>query len=581
MVKIHGVPLIDRMLDILSEVPVTRVCLVIGHGGDRVREHVGSTWNGIPINYVVNDDYAVTNNIYSLFLAREYLAEQDTLLLESDLIFDPRIVEALVADPRPNLAVVDTLRDGMSGAVTHLGGGSVIRAFTTSGVLGEAGGPAGFKTVNIYKFASAFVRDWYVPQLTRQIARVGRTEYYEEVLKQLVEQGPTDLEAFFVGGRDWCEIDTPQDLGDAERTFTDPWDHYQRITTRYGGYWRFPALTDHCYLVNPFFPPGTLRQEIAARMPRLIAEYPSGSAVVEALAARALGVDASCTVVGNGASELIKALGSQLRGRRVGISYPTFDEYPAALTGSTIVPVVTAMEHAHERVEALESVMPDCDAVILVNPDNPSGSYIERERVLRFIDKMDRLQRLVVVDESFTDFSPEATEGRILADEVLRRFRHLVVVRSLGKSHGVAGLRLGVLASSNTGLLDRVRARLPVWNVSSPAEGFLQIVDDYHEEYVRACRAVAEERAVLGRSLTELGRGRALDSGANFVTFVLQGHVNSRDVAARMLRRGVLVKDLSDKQGVECQALRLAVRSRDDNRRLVEVMEASIRECVG
>ena len=178
------------------------------------------------------------------------------------------------------------------------------------------------------------------------------------------------------------------------------------------------------------------------------------------------------------------------------------------------------------------------------------------------------------------DFSREGVDGRVLCRDVLSRFDHLVVIRSLGKSHGIAGLRLGVLATSNADLLNEVRAQLPVWNINAPAEHFLQLLDGSRQDYERSCRAVAEERDWVSGSLADLGLGMVLDSGANFVTFVLDGQVRSYTVAARMLRKGFLVKDLSAKRGIECQALRLAVRDRHDNERVVEAMEASIRECL-
>ena len=83
------------------------------------------------------------------------------------------------------------------------------------------------------------------------------------------------------------------------------------------------------------------------------------------------------------------------------ISYPTFDEYPNALSGSVIIPVTSPITRANQRMDDLESLAADFDAVILVNPDNPSGSYINRERVLQFIERMNGEQRLVVLDESF------------------------------------------------------------------------------------------------------------------------------------------------------------------------------------
>lgn len=574
MVPVHGVPLIDRMLDALSEVPVSRILMVLGHGAQRVRDHVGERWNGIPVTYLINVDYTSTNNIYSLWLAAPHLEDEDLLLLESDLIFEPEIILQLVADPRPDVAVVDTTREWMSGTVLALDDDGNVQAFGNSR---DRSCRDYLKTVNTYKVSARFMREWFMPHLDRHIEQIGRTQYYEEVLWRIVELGGTHLAGLRVHGRRWYEIDTPEDLSAAEQLFPAEQSHYQRMMSRYGGYWRFPDLVDHCYLVNPFFPPPELRAELADQLPALLCEYPSGQAVLAELAGRLFGVDPSHIVVGNGASELIRALASTMAGQRVAVSVPTFEEYRRCFPGAEVVPLHTPLERATERFDVLLNA--NSDAVVVINPDNPSGSYLDREAVVHFLCRMQEASRTVILDESFTDFSIEGERGRLLTQDVLDSFPNLVVVRSLGKSHGVAGLRSGVLATSCDRVVESVRTNLPVWNVNAMAEQFLAAAPKYEREYWMACSDVARERAVLRGMLKETGLGDVLESGANFVTFVLDRPVSSSLVAARLLRKGFLVKDLSAKPGVSCDALRFAVRSGEENRRLVAAVEESVHEC--
>ncbi len=95
MLVVNGVRLIDRTLESLYSVGVSRVVLVVGYKGQNVKDYVGYEYKGIPIEYVENPIYDKTNNIYSLFLAKEYLMSEDTLLLESDSIFDSSVQREL------------------------------------------------------------------------------------------------------------------------------------------------------------------------------------------------------------------------------------------------------------------------------------------------------------------------------------------------------------------------------------------------------------------------------------------------------------------------------------------------------
>lgn len=574
MVPVQGVPLIDRMLDILTEVPVTRVVIVVGHGGNRVKAHVGDRWNGVPIVYLDNEEYAKTNNIYSLYLAAPFVQEEDVILLESDLIFDPRVITDLVADPRPDVAVVDRVEAWMSGTVMRLDPHGNVLGFGSS--TDAAASADVFKTVNIYKFSSRFIRSWLIPQLTQRIDEIGRTEYYEEVLKQIVEMRADCISAMCLDQQDWYEIDTADDLARAEQLFPQRWNHYRRMMARYGGYWRFPTLKDFCYLVNPFFPPPELREEIAARAARLLSEYPSSQAYQASAAAKVFDVEPDCLAVGNGASEIINALSVVLAGKRIALTLPTFEEYSVRLTGAELVLIYSDVTAGRDRLHLLEEA--DSDAVVLVNPDNPSGSYIAKGDVLEFVDRAAARGRLVIVDDSFADFSGDGLEGRILTREVLASHPNLIVIRSLGKSQGVAGLRLGLVATSSSGVIEATRARLPVWNINSLAEEFLGRAPAYDTDYWRACAAVAAERHHIEGSLRALGNGYPLPSGANFVTFVLEPPHRSEEIAARMLRKGFLVKDLSRKPGAELEALRIAVRTREENVELVTALRESIGE---
>ena len=184
------------------------------------------------------------------------------------------------------------------------------------------------KTVNIYKFGRHFSRTHYVPFLEAYSKALGNNEYYEQVLRVIAMLDDPEIRAKRLSGQLWYEIDDIQDLDIASSMFAqDPDLRVSLMQGRYGGYWRYPQLLDFCYLVNPYFPPQRLIDEIQANFTSLLTQYPSGMRVNALLAARNFAVHQQNILVGNGAAELIKALMARLEGA-TGFIRPTFEEYP-------------------------------------------------------------------------------------------------------------------------------------------------------------------------------------------------------------------------------------------------------------
>ena len=157
MVEVNGVALIDRALTLLSRLDLSRVILVIGYEGDKLRAHVGDCYKGLKIIYIENPVYDKTNNIYSLSLAKKELQEDDTLLIESDLIFEGRLLDKLVDNPYPNLALVDKYETWMDGTMVKLDDDNNIVNFVPKKAFRYDEVDSYYKTVNIYKFSRDFL----------------------------------------------------------------------------------------------------------------------------------------------------------------------------------------------------------------------------------------------------------------------------------------------------------------------------------------------------------------------------------------------------------------------------------------
>ena len=576
MLKVNGVRLIDRALETLHEVGVSRVVLVVGYKGQNVKDYVGTDYKGTPIVYVDNPVYDKTNNIYSLYLAKDYMLEEDTLLLESDLIYEPAVVKKLLDDPSPNIALVDKYESWMDGTVVTINEEKRITRFIDKNRFKFEEIKDYYKTVNIYKFSKEFSAKYYVPFLAAYCTALGNNEYYEQVLRVILHLHEAPMKALPLSGEAWYEIDDVQDLDIASGMFspTDE-EHYNAYISRYGGYWRYPQMLDFCYLVNPYFPPQRMIDEIKASFETLMREYPSGMRVNSLLASKNFGVKQDYIVVGNGAAELIKALMENWTGK-LGNVLPTFEEYPNRRDKESLVQYIPETNGFKYTAKDLMNFFGDkeIDTLLLINPDNPSGNYIPFNDLLKLIDWTKEKDIRFVVDESFVDFAAVEGQFSLFDNAILADNPHLIVVKSISKSYGVPGFRLGVLTSGNTEIIARLKKEVAIWNINSFGEFYMQIYEKYHKDYVKACEAFRAERGLFLDELKEVPYLEVYDSQANYFLCRVIDKFTSHELALRLLKHNILIKDCGTKKAFNGgNYIRLAVRDRKDNHYLTETLK--------
>ena len=573
MVQVNGVALIDRMLHQIESRHLSRIVIVVGYEGEKLMEYIDTLGIRTPIVYVQNPIYDKTNNIYSLALAKDYLCQDDTLLFESDLIFEDAVIDQLLDDPRETLALVDKYESWMDGTCVKLGPDDSIASFVPSKNFRFEEAHEYYKTVNIYKFGRHFSRTHYVPFLEAYSKALGNNEYYEQVLRVIAMLDDPEIRAKRLSGQLWYEIDDIQDLDIASSMFAqDPDLRVSLMQGRYGGYWRYPQLLDFCYLVNPYFPPQRLIDEIQANFTSLLTQYPSGMRVNALLAAKNFAVHQQNILVGNGAAELIKALMARLEGV-TGFIRPTFEEYPNRYQDRPNVCFTPAGPDFRYTADDLMAFFgpQDIDNLELINPDNPTGNYIPAPDVLRLADWAQEKGIRLILDESFADFADEA-DNTFIRQDLLDRYRRLYVVKSISKSYGVPGLRLGVLASGDQDLIAALKKDVAIWNINSFAEFYMQIEEKYKKDYARSLELIRAERAHFRRELEKFPNLRVIPSQANYLMVELLGGLSARAITRDLLvNRCILVKDLSPKLGGQ-QYLRLAVRDTRDNDRLLEAL---------
>lgn len=575
MIRVNGVTLIERVLAQFSVLNLNRVIIVIGYKGEELRNFIGDSYKGLPIEYVINPIYDVTNNIYSLFLAKEQLQEDDTLLIESDLIFEDRVLDKILSDPYPNIALVAKYESWMDGTVVMLDHDNNILNFVTKKAFDFDYKESYYKTVNIYKFSKEFSITHYVPFLNAYINALGDNEYYEQVLRVIALLDKPDLKALPLSGEKWYEIDDIQDLNNAESIFAEEKNKLSLYQKRYGGYWRFPSLVDFCYLVNPFFPTQKMKKEMRANFDTLLSEYPSGLNINSLLAAKYFGLLQDYVCPGNGAAELIKSLMKELDGTQ-GIVYPTFEEYPNRKK-TDLVTFLPENNDFRYTVDDLINYFSEnkVNNLLLINPDNPSGNFISREDLFRLGEWTLNKNIRLIIDESFVDFSDSPENNSLLYNNILEKYSNLIVIKSISKSYGVPGLRLGILASSNIGLVKRIREDISIWNINSFAEFYMQIFNKYELDYKRACELFVKERNRFYKDLKQIEFLRVIPSQANYFLCEVTCKYSSRELAELLLSKyNILIKDCSAKSAFkEADYIRIAIRSTSDNQMLVNALK--------
>lgn len=577
MVEVNGVRLIDRLLTQLSSLSLDRVVIVTGYEGAKLQEYVGAEYEGMRIEYVHNPVYDKTNNIYSLSLAREQLQADDTLLIESDLIFEDSIFRMILECPDPNVALVDKYESWMDGTMVRIDEERNIVNFIPKKAFKYSDTAFYYKTVNIYKFSKEFSSNHYVPFLDAYLRVLGNNEYYEQVLRVITLIDDSNIKALPLNGQKWYEIDDVQDLRIAETIFADDSERLAKIQRSYGGYWRYPSLLDFCYLVNPYFPRRRMIEELKANFETLLREYPSGMGINSMLAAKYFGIRQEFACVGNGAAELIKSLMEFIEGN-IGIVYPTFEEYPNRKANQNIVPFSPENGDFSYTADDLMRYYADKEiaALLLVNPDNPSGNFIPKADVLRLTEWCGERKIRFVVDESFVDFSDDFASDSLLDNQVLSEYPNLAVMKSISKSYGVPGLRLGVLASADKELTDRVKKDVSIWNINSFAEFYMQIFGKYESDYKRACVKFIAERNRFREELEQIPFVRVVPSQANYFLCELTGGYTATGLTDMLLNRfNILIKDCSSKKGFvgRGEYVRIAIRDKADNDKLVKALK--------
>ena len=566
LLPIGGTTILSRLVEGLCGIGIESITVVTGHQADAVRAHLSTSFPGVAFDFVHNADFAETNNIVSLALAMEALeGDDDVVLTECDLLLEPAALSPLL-DGGGNVALVDRYRPGMDGTVVTEAGGYVTDVITPARQGPGFDFDGKLKTLNVYRFEADFCRRTLRPLLRWYAEEVDRSSYYEAVLGMLVGDERQRIAARLVPPGSWVEVDDPNDLAAARFRF-EPESRPALLDRAFGGHWAFD-VTDFSFMRNEYFPTDAMLAAMRHALPELVASYGSAQEVLDQKLAWFVGCDPARLVALNGASQAFPILRRVLESRRVAIPTPTFGEYARTLPDATTYPDALVAE------TDLDAVAAGHDVVVAVSPNNPTGTTIPAGRLHSLAGA--HPDTLLVVDESFGGFSGEPSLVRALEAEPLP---NALVLVSLSKSLGVPGLRLGYLYSTDPGLLEPIRAELPVWNMGALAEFFAELLLKFRPELEASLERTRADRDLLRDALAGLdGVEEVHAGGGNFVLVRLAGDADR----AAAVRRGLLVTDSIEVKDVSAKFadgrawLRIAVRTPDHTARLANALEREL-----
>jgi len=561
LLRVGDKTIIDRMITSLLENNVHEIVVVTGYLDDQVKDYLLETFPQVKFQFVHNPRFNETNNIYSLSLAINAIKiDEDILLIESDLICDPAIIRRIINSTHPNVALLDKFQSGMDGTVVAVRDDVITNIIPPHLQDTNFDFSDKYKTLNIYKFSKEFCNTAFRQLLTYYTKVIDSNCYYELILGILIYLQRETIYAEIVDGEKWSEVDDPNNLWMADYKFSAG-KQLEILQGTFGGYWNHD-LIDFCFIRNMYFPNHSMLAELRSNLPRLIHNYGSKQAVLDQKLAYFLLCQKDRVTVLNGASQAYPLLKEYWGKKRVLIPYPTFGEYPKHFGDQVIYSDSIGID-----VKDLEMRAKDCQVVVIVNPNNPSGSCVPTEWIFKFAES--NPDKTVLIDESFIEFADTPSIIGFLEKQSLD---NIIVLKSLSKSLGIPGIRLGYAYSCNGTFNRFLKERLPIWNLNSLAENFLEIILKHRDSLSQSLAATIRDREEFRDALAGQKYVRCVyPSGANFILVSLfkelkgLGHLVS-DV---LVEHSIYLKDVSPKFNDGNFYLRLAVRFPHENKKLL------------
>jgi histidinol-phosphate/aromatic aminotransferase/cobyric acid decarboxylase-like protein/choline kinase len=562
LTEVNGKPILINMLENLEKVGVEETILVIGHLGEKIMNQIGNSFGKMKISYVRNDIYDKTSTSYSLWLALKNLAIENYLLvLEGDVFFEQKLLKDFLNYGALNSTIVQKYNPDLDGSFVDIRQGKVIDWIHKSRREQGFKIEDKFKTVNIHRFNKDFLENFLKPNLQKSINQTNGTDPIEYVMQDIVKEKKAEIYSFEANDLKWFEIDDLNELKIAEDIFKgNP--SLEEIESFHGGFWRYNFLDFH-YLVNLHFPTKEIYEKISKKLPELIECYPSTQRIIAELFSKWKDkpyFNKENLIITNGSSEAIKIFNQIMN--KVTVPIPTFNEYVELPEEKLNLFLLDKENKFKINIDELiqEIKNSNSDFVIINNPNNPTGNITPREDIIKLLET--RVN--VIIDEAFIDFSIEDS-----VEDLIEKYENLIIIKTVTKTTGLAGLRLGYVLTKNKEIKEKFKKLLPIWNVNSIAEYFIEIFPQYKKEYWESIEKTKQERQELFNKLQNISFLEPYETGSNFI--FCKTKTSSRKIAEFLYKNHniILRNRLNQKILKSDNYIRIAIRTKEDNKKLI------------
>jgi len=563
LLKINNFTILDNIIDSLINNSVNDIVIVTGYRNKELQKYLSKNYSKITFQYIHNKDYKTTNNIYSLSLAFQKIKiDSDIILIESDLIYDHKIINKLINSNHENVALIDKYHSGMDGTVVKLGNDmKIIEVIPPHLQDSNFNFNNKYKTLNIYKFSMNFTNDVFSKLLNYYSKVIDDNCYYELILGILIYMQKESIYGLLVDNKDWIEVDDTNDIRIAEYKFAKN-KKKEILEKSWGGYWNYD-IVDFSFIRNMYFPPPSMIADIKNNFEDLIWNYGSSNKIMNKKLSYFLLLNEKYLIALNGAAQIYPTLKSIFFEKKALLPNPTFGEYERIFKNKSYFDDLGKFD-----LNEIKSAVSKNEVIVFVNPNNPTGSLIDSFKLFDIIKKFPN--KFFIIDESFIEFSDSKSFIYFIDDFKLK---NVLVLTSMSKSYGFPGVRLGYAYSRNNEVLSSIKDAIPIWNFNSIAEYSLEIMLKYRNEYANSIKKTINDRNDFMKMFkNQKWVYKVYNSEANFI--LTETSPKLINVIDKLLNdNSIYIRDVSSKFNDNKIYFRFAIRLPDENKLLINTIE--------
>ncbi len=348
---------------------------------------------------------------------------------------------------------------------------------------------------------------------------------------------------------------------------------YEFISKQHGGYYRH-NFTDHAYLYNLYFPPKAVFTILKENIHAIVLNYPMAQNALAELIGNIIDQPAERIIVGNGASEIIKILSGHLANKLI-VPVPSFNEYANAAPKGHVVEFPLEFPSFQLNVDkfADEAIKVGADIAVVVTPNNPTSMLVPKADLIRFAQKLEKHNCMLIIDESFLDFAEN--KDKISLEQEIQNYPNMAILKSMSKAYGICGLRIGYMLTANLEFAAAVRNGIHIWNINGFAEEFLRILPRYKQEFEASCERVKSDRDIFYIKLSAIEGMTVFKPDANYIFCRLpDAALSGPEVTKRLfIEYNIYIKDSVGKTQPDADRyIRIASRTQEENNILIEAL---------